>query len=55
MNKEFITRIFSSFILIPIVFFFIIKGSFFFNFFILVMLLITLYEWHYLSLNSYHN
>ena len=49
MNNEFIKRIFSSFILIPIVLFFIIKGSFFFNFFILVMLLIASYEWHYLS------
>ena len=49
MNKELIIRILSSFILIPLVFFFIIKGSIFFNFFILVILLITLYEWHYLS------
>ena len=49
MNKELFIRILSSFILIPLVFFFIIKGSIFFNFFILVILLITLYEWHYLS------
>ena len=52
MNKEFITRILSSLILIPGVFFFIIEGSFFFNFFVLVILLITLYEWHYLSLKK---
>ena len=49
MNKEFFTRILSSLILLPIVLFFIIKGSIFFNFLILVILLITLYEWHYLS------
>ena len=49
MNKELFIRVSSSLILIPIVFFFIIKGSIFFNFFILVILLITLYEWHYLS------
>ncbi len=49
MNKEFLTRILSSLILLPLVFFFIIKGSIFFNFFIIVILLIALYEWHYLS------
>ena len=52
MNKEFFTRILSSLILLPIVLFFIIKGSIFFNFLILVILLITLYEWHYLSLSK---
>ena len=49
MNKELLTRILSSLILIPLVFFFIIKGSLFFDFFILIILFITLYEWHYLS------
>tara|TARA_Y100000816_G_scaffold286800_1_gene268503 strand:- start:1192 stop:1836 length:645 start_codon:yes stop_codon:yes gene_type:complete len=49
MNKELLSRILSSLILIPVAFFFITKGSIFFNFFILVMLSITLYEWHYLS------
>ena len=49
MSKEFIKRILSSLILIPVAFFFILKGSIFFNFFILVVLLITLYEWQSLS------
>ncbi len=49
MNKELFTRILSSLILIPIVFFLIHKGSIFFNFFILIIFLITIYEWHYLS------
>ena len=49
MNKELLLRIFSSLILIPIVFFFILKGAIFFNIFILTLLLITLYEWHFLS------
>ncbi len=49
MYKEFLIRALSSIVLIPIVFYFIIKGSILFNFFILVILLITLYEWHYLS------
>ncbi len=49
MNKELFTRILSSLILIPIVFFFITKGSIFFIFFILLIISITLYEWHYLS------
>ena len=49
MNKELLTRILSSFILIPFLFFFIIKGSIFFIFLVLIMILITFYEWHNLS------
>ena len=49
MNKEFFKRIFSSFIIIPVVFFFIVKGSMFFNLFVITILIITFYEWHYLS------
>ncbi len=49
MNKELYIRIFSSLILIPTVLFFILKGSIFFKIFILLILLITLYEWHFLS------
>ena len=49
MYKEFLIRALSSIVLLPIVFYFIIKGSILFNFFILVILLITLYEWYYLS------
>ncbi len=49
MYKEFLIRALSSIVLIPIVFYFIIKGSILFNFFILAILLITLYEWYYLS------
>tara|TARA_Y100000816_G_scaffold67695_1_gene45156 strand:+ start:635 stop:1300 length:666 start_codon:yes stop_codon:yes gene_type:complete len=52
MKLELITRILSTLILIPIALFFIVKGSIFFNFFIIVMLLITFYEWHFLSLKK---
>ena len=52
MSNEFLKRTISSIILTFITLFFIIKGSTFFIFFILVMLLITLYEWHYLSLKK---
>ena len=52
MNKELVIRIFSSIILLPIVFFFIIKGSIYFNFFMFVMMLIAAYEWHFLSLKK---
>ena len=52
MNKELFTRILSSLIVVPSALFFIIKGSIFFNFFVIIMLLITLYEWHFLSLNK---
>ena len=49
MKLELITRILSTLILIPIALFFIVKGSIFFNFFIIVLLLLTFYEWHFLS------
>ena len=49
MNQEFIKRIISSIILIPIALFFVIKGSFFFNFFILICFVITSYEWFMMS------
>ena len=49
MNQEFIKRIISSVILIPIALFFVIKGSFFFNFFILICFVITSYEWFMMS------
>ena len=52
MNQELIKRTVSSIILIPISLFFIIKGEIFFNFFVIIMLLITLYEWHFLSLKK---
>ena len=52
MKKELYKRILSSLILIPTVFFVIIKGSYFFNYFILVVLLIALYEWHFLSIKK---
>ena len=52
MNNEFFIRILSSLILIPIVLFFILKGSIIFNIFVLVFFLITLYEWHNLSVNK---
>ena len=55
MKKEFIKRLISSIILIPIAFFFIIKGSFFFNFFLLICFIITSYEWHMMSKKKNYN
>ena len=52
MNKEFIKRILSSIVILPIAFFFILKGSIYFIFFVLVILSISLYEWHFLSLKK---
>tara|TARA_Y100000741_G_scaffold336643_1_gene295389 strand:- start:2785 stop:3438 length:654 start_codon:yes stop_codon:yes gene_type:complete len=49
MKEEFIKRLLSSLILIPIALFFIIKGSIFFNFFLLFFFLVTFYEWHTMS------
>ena len=55
MKKEFIKRLLSSVILIPIAFFFIIKGSFFFNFFLFICFMITSYEWHMMSKKKKYN
>ena len=55
MKKEFIKRLLSSVILIPIAFFFIIKGSFFFNFFLFICFMITSYEWHMMSKKKTYN
>ena len=52
MKQEFIKRLISSIILIPIVIFFVVKGSFFFNFFIVICLVITSYEWFTMSKNK---
>ncbi len=45
IKNEFIKRVFSSLILIPIVLFVIIEGSILFNFFISICFIITAYEW----------
>ena len=49
MSKEFIKRLISSIILIPLSLFFIIKGAFLFNIFLLVSFLITTHEWYTIS------
>ena len=55
MHQEFIKRILSSIILIPLVTFFIITGGIIFNLFILACLIISYYEWYNVSKNKkYH-
>ena len=55
MKKEFIKRLISSIILIPIVLFFIIKGSFLFNSFITLCFFIIAYEWHMMTKKKYYS
>ena len=45
MNKELITRILSSIILLPLAFYFLLSGSFMTIFFIIICLIISCYEW----------
>jgi phosphatidate cytidylyltransferase len=45
ISKNFIKRIISSIILIPLVFFFIFSETIFFNFFIVICLVISIFEW----------
>ena len=49
MSREFIKRVLSAIILVPLASFFIIKGTYFFDLFILVVLFISIYEWNYMS------
>ena len=49
MSNEFIKRIVSSIILIPLVFYFIIQGSFTMIFFTLICFIIAVFEWHMMS------
>ncbi len=55
MINEFIKRLLSSIILIPIIFFIIIKGSYFFNLFLIICLMLTLFEWHNMTKNKKYN
>tara|TARA_B110000008_G_scaffold279215_1_gene325416 strand:- start:1402 stop:2055 length:654 start_codon:yes stop_codon:yes gene_type:complete len=55
MNQEFIKRILSSIILVPIALFFIIEGSFLFNFFIALCFTITSLEWYKMSKKKSYN
>ena len=55
IKPEFVKRILSSIILIPIALFFVIKGSFFFTFFITTCFLVTLYEWNMMSKKKTYN
>ena len=54
MHNEFIRRVLSSLVLIPVTIFFIIKGTYFFNFFILICLSISIYEWYKMSKEIYY-
>ena len=45
MKKEFIKRLLSSIIILPIALFFILKGSVFFDFFLGVIFFVTIFEW----------
>ena len=49
MKNEFIIRIVSTVIILPLVLFFIIKGSFFFLLFLILTFFIASYEWHMMS------
>ena len=55
MKKEFIKRLLSSIVLIPVALFFIFKGLFLFNFFIFICFLITAYEWHMMTKKKKYN
>ena len=49
MSKEFIKRLVSSIILLPLAFYFIIQGSFFLIFFTVICFIVACFEWHMMS------
>ncbi len=49
MNNEFLKRVLSSIILIPLVFFVILMGSYYFILLIMLCYLLSFYEWYFLS------
>jgi len=54
MSKEFIKRVLSSIILLPLVFYFIIHGSYLLIFFTTIFFTISCYEWHMMSKNKFY-
>jgi len=52
VSNEFLKRVLSSIVLLPIVFYIIIKGSYFFTCLIIVGFFISLYEWQNLAKNK---
>ena len=51
MSNNFIKRVLSSILLIPLVLFFIVQGNLFFDIFLSICFFITLYEWFKMSKN----
>ena len=54
MSKEFIKRVLSSIILIPLTFYLIIHGSMMLIFFTIICFGIACYEWHMMSKNKFY-
>jgi len=52
MSKEFIKRVLSSIILLPITFYFIIQGTYMLIFFTIICFVVACYEWHMMSKNK---
>lgn len=52
MKNEFLKRVISSIILIPVVLLSIIEGNFFFNILLILLLIISIYEWHKIAFNE---
>ena len=52
MSAEFIKRVISSIVLLPLAFFVIIEGSFLFITFVLICFLISIYEWNRMTKNK---
>ena len=52
MSREFLLRLLSSILLLPLVFLIIVLGSFYFNIFIIFCLFVSCYEWHKMSINK---
>ena len=55
MKNEFLKRILSSIVMIPLTLYVLIKGSLYFYIFLLLIFLISSYEWFKMSKNKFYN
>ena len=54
-NKQFTKRFISTIILLPIIIYIIVKGSVLFSLFLAICLVLTFYEWYFLSIKKKYN
>ena len=52
MNKEFLKRVLTSIVLLPLSFLIIVKGSYLFTIFLSICLMVACFEWYKMTLGK---